>query len=221
MRIKALLFVCAVLAVAPGARAERVAEPATGVQFDARKSVDGRNYTLIGAGVRKKVFAKVYAMGLYVEDVDGKRAFPSLATKAGGTDKAKLTEGDRAQSFVMWGAFNKIAVLHFVRDVDAGKIRGAFEEGLTDELAAKAPADVREATQAFLNLIDKDAKSGDEIVLHTAPDGMVDISIGGDNKGSVQNVKLARKIWAVWLGARPISKDLRQDLVNRIDELGK
>jgi hypothetical protein len=217
-----LLLSCVMgVGLAGTARAEKVAEPATGVQFDAKKSVDGRGYTLIGAGVRKKVFVKVYAMGLYVEDVEAKRAFPSLATKAGGTDKQKLTEGDRAQSFVMWGSFNKIAVLHFVRDVDAGKIRGAFEDSLGDELSERAAADVREATQGFLKLIDKDAKAGDEVVVHTAPDGKIDVTIGGVAKGSVQNAKLARAIWGVWLGARPISKDLRGELVNRIDELGK
>jgi hypothetical protein len=216
------LAIGAALLCAPSlAAAEKVSEPATGVQFDAKKSVDGRNYTLIGAGVRKKFVVKVYAMGLYLEDVEGKRAFPSLATKAGGSDKAKLTEGDRAQSFVMWGSFNKLAILHFVRDVGADKIRGAFEESLTDELSDKAAADVREATQAFLKLVDKDAKSGDELVLHTSPDGKVELSIGGVNKGSVQNAKLARSIWGVWLGSKPISKDLRGELVNRIDELGK
>jgi len=219
---RSLAIGATVALLAPGlARAEKVAEPSTGVQFDAKKSVDGRSYTLVGAGVRKKFVVKVYAMGLYVEDVEGKRAFPSLATKAGGTDKAKLTEGDRAQSFLMWGSFNKIAILHFVRDVGAEKIRGAFEDGLGDELSDKAPADVREAAQAFLKLVDKDVKNGEEVILHTSPDGKVELSIAGAGRGAVQNAKLARAIWSVWLGSKPISKDLRGDLVNRIDELGK
>ena len=219
------IIVCGALAAvsltAARARAEKIAEAATGVQFDAKKSLDGRSYTLVGTGVRKKFVVKVYAMALYVEDVEGKRAFPSLASKAGGADKAKLTEGDRAQSFVMWGSFNKVGLLHFVRDVGAEKIRGAFEDGLADELSDKAAADVREATQAFIKLFDRDVKNGDEIALHTSPDGKVDLTIAGQNKGSVQNTKLARAIWGVWLGAKPISKDLRAELVNRIDELGK
>jgi long-chain acyl-CoA synthetase len=201
--------------------AEKVAEAATGVQFDAQKSWDGKAYTLVGTGVRKKFIVKVYAMALYVENVDGKRAFSSLATKAGGSDQAKLTEGDRAQSFLIWGSFGKVAVMQFVRDVDGAKIKGAFEEGFADELSDKAPADVRTATQEFLKLFDKDLKTGDQIVLRTSADGKIDVSIGGQAKGSVQNAKLVRALWSIWLGGHPISKELRADLVNRISELGK
>ena len=202
------------------AHAEKVAEPATNVQFDAQKSVDGKSYTLVGVGLRKKFVVKVYAMAMYVEDVEGKRAFPSLATKAGGRDKAKLTEGDRAQSFLLWGQFGKLAVLHFVRDVSASQVRDAFQDGLGEELSDKAPPDVREATQTFLKTVDRDMKSGEEITLRSGPDGKIEMSMGGQAKGPVQNAKLARGLWAVWLGAKPISKDLRSELVNRIDALG-
>lgn len=220
--VTASLALAALTFAAPAVvRAEKIAEASTGVQFDTQKTVDGKSYTLIGTGVRKKFIVKVYGMGLYVEDVEGKRAFPSLATKAGGRDKAKLTEGDRAQNFVMWGQFAKMAVMQFVRDVGADKIRGAYEESLADELSEKSPADVREAAQAFVKMCDRDVKSGEQIVLRTSPDGKIEMSIGGQAKGSVQSAKLVRSIWAIWLGGKPISKDLRTELVNRIDALGQ
>ena len=203
------------------AAAEKVAEPSTGIEFDGQKSVDGKRFTLVGVGVRKKLMVKVYAMGMYVEDVEGKRAFPSLATKAGGRDKAKLTEGDRAQSFLLWGQFAKLAQLHFVRDVGADKVRGAFEEGLGEELSSKAPADVRQAAQAFLKLIDRDMKNGEELTLRTGADGKIELSTAGEAKGTVQNAKLVRALWSVWLGAKPSSKELRGELVNRIDRLSE
>jgi hypothetical protein len=217
-----LRFSLAVLVSCAGtaAFAEKVTEPATSVTFEAKKMVDGRAYTLVGAGVRKKLIAKVYAMGMYAEDVEAKRAFPSLAIKAGGSDKAKLTAGDRAQEFLIWGAFNKIAVLHFVRDVDGAKVREAFAEGLADELGAKAAAELRDATEAFLRLCERDVKSGDELMLHTAPDGHIDVTIDGEQRGAVQNTKLVRAIWSTWLGSKPVAKELRGALVDRIDELG-
>jgi hypothetical protein len=213
------LAVCTSL-VAP-AFADKVKEPATGVELDAQKTDGGKTYTLVGLGVRKKFGFKVYAMGLYVENVDGKRAFPSLATKAGGTDKAKLTSGDRAQSFIVWGGFGKLAIMHFVRDVGADKVREAFESGLSEELSDKASPDLREATQNFLKLVDRDLKSGDEIEIKTNNEGRLELSIGGQAKGGVTNAKLARAIWNVWLGSKPVTADLKADLVNRIDELGK
>jgi hypothetical protein len=203
------------------ARAEKINEPSSGVGFDSQKTVDGKAYTLVGAGIRKKFGFKVYAMGLYLENVDAKRAFPSLAQKAGGTSKEQLAAGDRAQSFIVWGSFDKIGVMHFVRDVGSEKIRDAFQEGFEEQLSDKAPTDVRDATNAFLKMVDRDLKSGDELILHTNGDGKIDMSIGGQNKGSVQNVKLARALWNVWLGSKPVTADLKRDLVNRIDELGK
>lgn len=203
------------------ARAETIAEPSSGVQFDTTKTADGKSFTLVGVGLRKKFVVKVYAMALYVENVEGKRAFPSLATKAGGREKEKLTQGDRAQSFLIWGQFGKLAVLHFVRDVSAGQVRSAFEDGLAEELSDKASGDVREAAQGFLKMLDRDVKNGDELTLRSSPDGKLEVNLGGQAKGAVQNSKLVRALWGVWLGSKPISKELRADLVSRIAQLGE
>ena len=221
MRIPSVLSAALVFGLSGAALAEKVTEPATGVAFDSEKSVGGKSYTLVGAGVRKKFFVKVYAMGLYVDTTDGKRAFSSLATKAGGSDQAHVTAGGKADSFVIWGQFDKLGILHFVRDVGAEKVREAFTEGLGEELSEKAPADVREAAQAFLKLIDRDLKSGDELVLHSDNAGRLEVSIGGENKGGVQNAKLARAMWNVYLGSKPPTKELKTELTNRISELGK
>ncbi len=221
MRILSTLAAALLFGLSNAALAEQVTEHATGVSFESEKSVGGKSYTLVGAGVRTKFFVKVYAMGLYVDTTDGKRAFSSLATKAGGSDQAHVTAGDKAGSFIIWGQFDKLGVLHFVRDVGADKVREAFTEGLGEELSEKAPADVRDAARAFLKLVDRDLKSGDELVLHTDNAGRLEVSIGGQNKGGVQNAKLARAMWNVYLGSKPPAKELKTELTNRISELGK
>lgn len=201
--------------------ADKITEPSSGYAFDSEKSVAGKSYTLVGVGMRKKFIVKVYAMGMYVETTDAKRAFSSLATKAGGNDQAHLAAGDKAQAFIVNGTFDKIGVLHFVRDVDAAKVREAFTEGLADEVSDKAAPDVREAAQSFLKLVDRDLKNGDDLVIHSSTDGRLEISIGGQDKGGVTNAKLARAMWSVWLGSKPVTKDLKGELVNRIEQLGK
>jgi hypothetical protein len=214
-----LVLVLSLLAAA--AHAETVEEPSSGHAFDAVRTVEGRPYALVGVGIRKKFVVKVYAMALYIDEAEGRHAFPALVSRAGGHDHAKLTSGDHAQSFVMWGTFGKVAVLHFVRNVDAGKIRGAFEEGLEEELSDKAPPDVKQQAQAFLALFDKDLKDGQEIVLHTTPDGKTEVDIAGVKKSGPTSPRLARAVWGIWLGQKPISADLRRGLVERIDVLGK
>src|SRR6185369_15513928 len=170
-RFMTRLMVVLSLLLSVNAFAESVPEPSTGKTFEAATSVDGRPYVLTGLGVRKKFMVKVYAMALYIDEAEGRHAFPALVTRAGGRDHAKLVSGDHSQSFVMWGTFGKMAILRFVRDVDAAKIRGAFEEGLEDELSDKAPPEMKQAAQQFLGLFDKDLKSGDEIVIRTSADG--------------------------------------------------
>ena len=218
----ALVFpLLALVSLPSAAHAETVEEASTGYKFDAVRTVDGRPYALLGVGVRKKFVVKVYAMALYIDEAEGRHAFPALVSRAGGHDHAKLTSGDHAQSFVMWGTFGKLAVMHFVRSVDAAKIRGAFEEGLEEELSDKSPPDIKQGAQAFLALFDKDLKDGQEIVLRTTADGKIEVDIAGAKKSGPASPRLARAVWAIWLGAKPISADLRRGLVERIDVLGK
>jgi hypothetical protein len=200
---------------------EAIPEPSTGHSYEATATVDGRPYVLLGMGVRKKYLVKVYAMALYIDEAEGRHAFPALVSRAGGRDHAKLTASDHAQSFVMWGTFGKMAKLHFVRDVDAAKIREAFAEGLEDELSDKSPPEMKQAAQQFLDMFDKDLKDGQEIVLRTSADGKIDATVAGVQKTGPHNARLARSIWGIWLGAKPISADLRRGLVERIDVLGK
>jgi hypothetical protein len=214
-------FILCSLLLSGIAFAEPVKEPATGYSFDSVMQVDGRPFVLVGAGVRKKVLVKVYAMALYVDEADGRHAFPALVSRAGGRDHAKLVSSDHAQSFVMWGTFGKLGILHFVRDVDAEKIRSAFAEGLEEEMGDKAPVDRKQAAEQFLALFDKDMKEGQDIKVRTSADGKIEVEIAGQKKQAPQSPKLARAVWGIWLGAKPISTDLRRALVERIDVLGK
>ncbi len=209
------------LGLAAPASAEDIAEPATGHRFATSLTYHGKPYTLVGVALRKKFIIKVYAMGLYVEQAAGHQAFPSLVEKAGGRDRAKLLSGDRAQTFVSWGHFGKLGVLHFVRDVDKDKIQEAYREGLKGALSDKAPADLSRDAQAFVALFDKDMKDGQEIRIHTEESGKITLEIAEKSKEGPQNPLLCRALWDIWLGQKTLSKDMQRGLVDRIDELAK
>lgn len=216
MRIGLLVGV-SLLCVGGAARAEDVVEPSTGFSFPAARG----GMALIGTGVRKKFVVKVYAMALYVDDAEARRAFPALVSRAGGRDRAKLLDSDHAQAFVVWGAFPKLGILHFVRDVEAEKIRDAYKDSLEEELSDKAPPEMKRAAEGFLAAFNVDLKSGQEIQIHTGVDGKIDITVAGQKRELPANPKLARAVWNIWLGAHPISSDMRKSLVDRIDQLGK
>ena len=219
--LAALVLFTSLFGAPQGLRAEEVAEPATGHRFATALTYQGKPYTLVGVALRKKFIIKVYAMGLYVEQVAGHQAFPSLVEKAGGRDRAKLLAGEKAQTFVSWGHFGKLAVLHFVRDVDKDKIQEAYREGLKGALSDKAPPDLSRDAQTFIGLFDRDLKEGQELRIHTDEGGKITLEIAGHKKEGPQNPILCRALWDIWLGQKTISKDMQRGLVERIDELGK
>jgi hypothetical protein len=201
--------------------AEMVTEPGSSVSFETSRTVDDRPYILLGTGLRKKLGFKVYAMGLYVDDSEARRAFPALATRAGGSDHHKLTADDHAQAFVIWGQFPKLAVLRFLRNVSANKIRDTFKESLEAQLAGGMTDEIKKSLDEMLGLFDRDMKSGQELLFHSFTDGRIEIEIAGLKKPGPQNARLVRALWSVWLGPKPVSKEMRRSLVDRIEVLGR
>jgi hypothetical protein len=173
-------------------------------------TIDGRPLLRIGGGARVVDGAKWYDATLWVDDVDGKRAFPALAMRAGGRDKARLVHGDHAPAFVVWGRFNKQLVIHFVKAVTAKQLR----DDMADAIEQGRGGD------AFLALLG-DAAAGDEWILTTKDNGELQLDAGGETKTTPQSPKLVRAVWSIWLGPKAVAPELRQSLIGNIDLLGR
>ncbi|MSP61385.1 MAG: hypothetical protein EXR72_13770 [Myxococcales bacterium] len=209
-------------AASPRHNALPYTEPATKQVFQTYLVIEDKEYVLIGVGARKVAGFKVYAMGLYVEDLAARRAFPALVGKAGGADPASLGRGELAPQFVVQGDFAKHAVLRFVRDVTAKQQRESYREALGDDVGPKASAEMRRDAESFLALFDRDLKAGGELVIHTDPDGKVSLAMdGAPAKAGPKNLRLEYDIWNIWLGEKPISSDLKKALIERIDGLAR
>jgi tetratricopeptide (TPR) repeat protein len=195
-------------------------EPVTKYTFQTWINVDGKPYTLLGAGARKVYGFKVYAMGLYVEDEPARAGFPKLAATAGGSDHDTLVRGDLVNRWLVDAEFGKVAVLHFVRDVKGKDTRDSYKEALGDDATGKASAEVRAAVDQFLGLFD-DIKDGENLTIRTMADGQILVEQGGKRKMGPKNIRLSHDIWDIWMGSKPISADLKAKLVDRVDTLGR
>ena len=198
---------------APAPKAARPAAKPSGVTAKGGRIVDGRPLVLVGQGARVKDGAKLYDMQMWIDDEDGRRAFPALAMRAGGRDKAKLTRGDHAPGFLVWGRFTKVAVFRFARDVKGDAMRDDVKSALEGVKGADDAA----------ALFDVDAGAGDEWVLTTRDNGEIELRTGDGkdkDKEGPQSPKLQRALWNVWLGAHPLSVELRHGLIEKIDLLG-
>ena len=190
--------------------------------FPTYLSLGGRDYVLIGAGARTAFTGKIYGMGLYVEDEPARAAFPRLVGQAGGADVATLTHDELAYQFLQLGDFGKHAVLHFERPLTAARLRDSFREALADDLGPTATAELKRDAEAFLALFDRDLKLGDDLNLHTDTDGSIFVRVGpGFPRTGPVNQRLAHDVWSAWLGRKPMSPELKQHLVERIDALGR
>lgn len=195
-------------------------EPVTHYTYQTWIKIDGVPYTLIGAGARKVFGFKVYGMGLYLEDEPARKAFPELASKAGGSDHDSLARGDLAHEFVVLGDFGKAALLHFVRNVSGKETRDAYRDALGDDVSNRASPTLKRDAEAFLAMFD-DIKDGEDLMIRTTGTGQVIVEANGKRKVGPTNARLAHDIWDIWLGQKPISSDLKKGMLDRIDTLGR
>jgi Chalcone isomerase-like len=157
-----------------------------GVKLPDAVTVDGKSLKLNGAGIRKKVFVKVYVAALYVET-------PSK-------DAASLVSSTQVKSMR----------LHMLRNVEGPKISGAIVEGFENNSSAALPQ-----LKARLDQLAKmipDVKEGDEIDLTWIPDKGTQIAVRGTATGTIEGRDFADALFSVWLGPNPVQADLKQAL---------
>lgn len=148
-----------------------------GVNLEDSVTVGNQKLVLNGAGLRKKFVIKVYAGALYL---------PARQNNA-----AAVLAADAPRRMVM----------HFLYDVDAGKMAEAWEEGLT----ANTPNASPEVKTAFRTLSTwmEDMKEGQRIVLTYVPGTGTTVEVAGKNKGTLGGKAVADAILNTWVGPKP------------------
>ena len=153
------------------------ARTVAGVNLADTVSVNNQALVLNGAGIRKKLFIKVYVGALY------------LAAKQG--DAAGLIAADSPRRMVM----------HFLFGVSKSQISDAWEEGLRDN-TPNASAEVKanfSKLVAWMEAID----SGKELVLTYVPGTGTIVEVNGVAKGTLPGKATADALVATWIGPKP------------------
>lgn len=176
----------AALLAAPGLHAAEVA----GVRVDDSVRVGGSELVLNGAGLRSKLFIKLYVGALYAPQ---KTAQPAALIDSAAPRRLSL---------------------RLLRDIGSDRLHAAFDEGLGNnnspaELAAVAvPA---EQFAALLNGVGR-IREGDIVALDFSADGVV-VGVNGEARGKVAGAGFARALLKVWLGERPADPALKRALL--------
>ena len=184
--MSALLFFAALVAGGAALAAE-----VEGVRIDDKTRVANAELTLNGAGLRKRAFFKVYAMGLYV---------PQKSSNA---------------AAVLEQPGPKRVAIHMLRDVSAD----AFNEALADGIRANhSEADVKALEPRLKELgaiITQVGEAKKGMAIHLDWTGNeTQVLIQGKPTGKpIAGPDFYRALLRVWLGDKPVQDDLKKSLL--------
>jgi len=183
--MKTILILLAMLAL-PAVGAE-----VAGVKIDDKTSVGSAELVLNGAGLRKRAFFQVYAMGLY------------LPKKTANAAEAIGAEGPKRAS------------IHMLRDVGAAQFSDALAEGIREnhtEAEAKALEPRLKALAGIIAEV-KEAKKGMTITLDWNG-AATQVGIDGKPAGKpIEGADFYRALLRIWLGDKPVQDDLKKALL--------
>jgi hypothetical protein len=178
------LLLLLLLAAAPAFAAE-----VAGVKIEEQTRVANAELALKGAGLRKRAFFQVYAIGLYVAD---RKADPIAQSGA------------------------KRVAIHMLRDVGADTFTAALSDGIRDN-HGDAEAKALEPRVAQLGAIlaeVKLAKKGMAITLDWVPGSGTQVTIDGKSSGKlIEGEDFYRGLLRIWLGGKPVQDDLKKALL--------
>lgn len=173
--MRAIIAAAIISSLAAGTPAQ--AAKAGGINIAESTTINGQKLVLNGAGVRSKLFIKVYVGSLY------------LTAKQNNPSTILAADAPRQMN------------MNFLFDVDKGKIAEAWTEGL----AANVPAASAEVKKNF-NLLSswmEDMKKGESLSLTYLPATGTQVAIKGKVKGTLAGKATADAILATWIGSKP------------------
>jgi hypothetical protein len=162
-----------------------------GVRIDDKTRVANADLSLNGAGLRKRLFVQVYAIGLY------------LAQKA-----------NRPAAILEQPGPKRVAI-HMLRDVSADAFSEAMGEGIRanhSEAEAKGlEPRLKELAGIFAEL--KEAKKGMALALDWNGSATQLLAQGKPVGKPIQGEDFYRALLRIWIGDKPVQDDLKKALL--------
>jgi hypothetical protein len=163
-----------------------------GVRIEDKTRVANADLALNGAGLRKRAFFQVYAIGLYLP---AKTSNPAEAISSAGP---------------------KRVAIHMLRDVGADAFTEALADGIRanhSEAEAKAlEPRIKELAAIMAEL--KEAKKGMAIALDWQPaSGTVMVVNGSAHGKPIAGEDFYRALLRIWIGDKPVQDDLKKALL--------
>ena len=157
-----------------------------GVESPAVIRADGQELQLMGMGLRKKLWFKVYIASFYLQNPT------EDAAQAVSSDQVKRVE------------------MHMLRGLERGKIVEAVQAGFEKNSAQQMPQ-LKARLDQFLAII-PDLKAGEVITVTYAP-GRGTLAHAPGNQITIPGKDFADALFSVWLGPNPVDDELKNEML--------
>lgn len=213
----ALALIIVVMGSSSQANAEggQVIDTTTGAKFDEITEVEGQRFKCLGAGVRKLMMAKVYAVAFCVEAAHADALIRSYveehhADLRGDPLFEALRKDSKFFETLAGTNHNRLVVLKMQRNVSkkqlSSTIRRSLSGLLTDEKLDRLSAAI--TAGATRGQVVKIYAVGTKLTVDVA--GAVRV---------IEDEEVTRKLFFVWLGRKSVSPTLREDIARRAGAL--
>lgn len=180
-RFSTAAILCLLLASAAWAKERE------GVQMPDTIQVEGKSLSLVGIGLRVKIFFKVYVAGLYLETPQ--------------KDAAAVIAADEVKRVQMV----------MLRDLEKKQIADAIREGFTKNAGPQLPA-LKERLDKLIAQVPSLKKGETLLITYVPGKGTVLAGTAGE-KAVVPGKDFAEALFSVWLGASPVDEDLKKGML--------
>jgi len=167
-----------------------------GVKLDdkLRLAPGGPELVLNGAGIRTRVFFKVYVGGLY------------------------LTEKKTAAGDVLALAGPKRVSMTMLRDLSAQQLSDGLVEAVRNNTSAAEQEALKGRIDELVGIMNAlgEAKQGDAILLDFLPESGTRVVVNGQPRGKpIPGDDLYRALLKIWLGDKPVDGDLKKGMLGQ------
>ncbi|OFZ88195.1 MAG: hypothetical protein A2V78_03260 [Betaproteobacteria bacterium RBG_16_64_18] len=192
--MKRIIFALFFVVAFTGASAAEVG----GVKLDdkLRLTPTGPELVLNGAGIRTRVFFKVYVGALY------------------------LAEKKAAANDVLALAGPKRVAMSMLRDLTAQQLSEALVEGINNNANAAEQTALKARIDELVAIMNAlgEAKKGDAILLDFLPGSGTRVVVNGQPRGKpITGEDFYRALLKIWLGDKPVDDDLKKGMLGRAD----
>ena len=164
-----------------------------GVRIADKATLGGQELVLNGAGVRSRLFLKVYVGALYVPRKTG--------------NAQDIIHGNQPRRMMM----------ALQRDVTADQLLEALRAGLAENNSQSELDAIQPQIEQFMRIFKSvgEAKAGQSITVDYTPADGTRVSLDGVAKGGIAGEEFGKAIFKTWLGEKPVQESLKKALLGQ------